>query len=1044
MTPNLDAALNDQFGFAAFRAGQREAITATLAARDALVVMPTGFGKSLCYQLSALLLPDTTLVISPLIALMKDQVDALTARGKPATFINSTLAADEQRARLSAFARGEHKLVYVAPERLRNADFRAALNQVRVALIAVDEAHCISQWGHDFRPDYLRIREFADAIRRPPIIALTATATPQVQRDIIAQLALKQPANIVTGFNRPNLALSVRYTPSDVDKLRDLATILRETDGSVIIYAGTRSKTEEITEFCNDVVKIPTAFYHAGLDNDERTRTQDAFMRDAARIIVATNAFGMGVDKPDIHAVIHYTIPSTVEAYYQEIGRAGRDGEPARGILLYSPEDRALQEWFIENDAPEPKQVRQLHRALVAAAARNANWISPTLLQRETGLNDSKLQLALRQLEVAGAFKRLGDARGLIGFEVAAANDLDLTGSAMETEKRREHRRKLLARVIEYAETNTCRRRFILDYFGDRGNADAPECCDNHTARATESRPAESDAEWVPLVILETVKTLPREVGRDKLALVVKGSHAKEMLEFGYHKHKFYGRLADLTLAHIGEVIQQLHKRNYLKTIGGEYPVLRLTPFGENALNARAAIPLSLPPLPTKQERVNKHAARKAGGTVEYTLQLAQQGLLPADIAQQRGLSIGTIYDHLAQLIEQGLVHIDTAVPPDIQTQIRDAMGKTDAPGLTPIKLLLPETISFGELRCVRAANDLAQKGPVVKQKIAEQESDRVHAIWKLGEARSKESIAALIQALDDPNGNVRRIAASALGKLEDESAVGSLMGLLSDTKPQVRQYAIKALGKIGHPAAIQTLTKIKNDPDEKEYNRSSAIAALKSIASNRKFAGKIELPAPIRASTQDAITKFLSTARPKPLRGPWHAGFALDFHSKFVGAQNDRTELGDLLYRFKYCNESSLGETIAARLAEFIAAHPDLRADVLLPIPSTSQDRAYDPVPLLARLISAKTKIVVNETALTKTRATAPQKEMTVHAQKSANVTGAFRVADLNAVRGKRVLLLDDLYDSGTTLAEATRTLMNAGAREVYVLTITKTIHAE
>ncbi|MBI5305868.1 MAG: RecQ family ATP-dependent DNA helicase [Chloroflexi bacterium] len=701
IVPDLHTALDHHFGFAAFRAGQHDALDATLSARDALVVMPTGSGKSLCFQLSALLLADTTLVISPLVALMKDQVDALVARGKRATYINSTLSAEEQQNKLNILARGWYKIVYVAPERLRNAAFLDALKHTRVALLAVDEAHCISQWGHDFRPDYLRLREFADALNRPPMIALTATATPQVQTDIIAQLGLRAPIKIVTGFNRPNLALRVRYTPDDDAKRRELAALLREHTGSAIIYAGTRRGTEEISAFCGEVTRAPAAFYHAGMADDERTRVQDAFMRDKIKIIVATNAFGMGVDKPDIRAVIHYAIPSTVEAYYQEIGRAGRDGEPARVVLLYSPKDRELQEWFIENDAPEPRQVAHLYQIL----QRAKNWVSPGYLQRATNLNDSKLQLALRQLELAGALKRLGDARGLIGVEVTPNVTLNLAESEAETEKRRAHRRKLLAQIIAYAETNQCRRQFILRYFGDAGNADAPDCCDNHRAATTApTRRAESAEEWVPLVILETARTLQRQVGTQKLAQILHGSHAQEILQFGYTRHKFYGKLADYRVGEIENVIEQLLKQGYLKTIGGKYPVAQITPLGEETVNTRAAIAIELPRAPSPTARAETHHTRQAGGTVARTLALVQQGKLPAEIAQERDLAISTIYGHLEQLVTEGKVLADQLVPADVREQICAGMREWNGQWLSDLKARLPAAITYEQIRLVVAA----------------------------------------------------------------------------------------------------------------------------------------------------------------------------------------------------------------------------------------------------------------------------------------------------------------------------------------------------
>jgi ATP-dependent DNA helicase RecQ len=706
----FDSALHEHFGFTAFRAGQREAIAAVMAARDALVVMPTGAGKSLCYQLPALVLPHTTLVVSPLIALMKDQVDALSARGKRAVFINSTLSADEQQNRLRMLARGWYKIVYVAPERLRNADFLSALKPTRVALLAVDEAHCISQWGHDFRPDYLHIREFANAIGRPPMLALTATATPEVQRDIIAQLGLTQPERIITGFNRPNIALRVRYTPKDADKLRELDALLRDERGSTIIYAGTRRDTEEIAAFCLDVLKIPAEFYHAGLDDERRARVQERFMRGDTQIIVATNAFGMGVDKPDIRNVIHYALPSTVEAYYQEVGRAGRDGKPARGILLYSPEDRALQEWFIENDAPEPQKILQLHRWLTRAALNAPKWFAPNVLQKQTGMPDHHVRSALQQLEWANVLRRVGDVQGKIGIEVISTAPPDLRASTARVEQQRAHKRQLLAQMIEYAETNKCRRQFILDYFGDPSRADAPDCCDNHVETApSAARRAASDAEWIPLVILEAVRTVKRQVGRDKIAQIVHGSRAQDILQWRYNRHKFYGKLKHLTLREIGDVIEQLIARGYLKTIGGEFPVIALTPLGEKTLAARAAIALNVASSATSQKHAEKKATLKAGGTVERTLELAQQGLNVAQIAAQRGLTIGTIYAHLERLVAEGKIAPERFIEPSVREQILAAMQQWDGQFLSGLKELLPEEISYDQIRFVVAAQKAKQ-----------------------------------------------------------------------------------------------------------------------------------------------------------------------------------------------------------------------------------------------------------------------------------------------------------------------------------------------
>lgn len=1034
---DLNVALRDHFGFSSFRIGQREAIEHALARRDALVVMPTGSGKSLCFQLPALVLDGVTLVISPLIALMKDQVDALTASNKSATLINSTLAPAEQRDRLARLARGEFKIVYLAPERLRNKELLGALAHVRVPLIAVDEAHCISQWGHDFRPDYQYLREFIPRIGKPAVFALTATATPQVQSDILNQLGLSPTvtARIVTGFNRANLNLTVRYTPNEADKFRELKSLLAENPGSGIIYTGTRRETEQVAEFVDEVARLAAAPYHAGLDKPDRTRTQDTFMRNEIPIIVATNAFGMGVDKRDIRFVIHFNLPATVEAYYQEVGRAGRDGEPARATLLYSPQDRALQEWFIENDAPTRAQTENLYRLLPCGI----HEIFLADLQRETGLSDAKLKLALTQLETIGALKRLGDERGAIWLETLPVERLDLSASEIECERFRQSKRQKLAQMIRYAETNMCRRRFILDYFGDGGPPDAPECCDNHATSAALGRIATTDAESAALTILDCVHAVSRRIGRSGVSKILAGSHAKSIKKF--QRTGFCGKLTQFKRKQLDAMVNELIQQGFIKIIGAQYPVVALSPKGTDAIEHRAAIGISVPK--TRQSAKAAQAEKKLG-TVARTHQLFGQGLAPAEIARERGLSIGTIYWHAAQLIEQGLLNVDAVIPQETQCQINAAIAQAEPRSLIAIKLLLPNAISFDELRCVWAAANPAKPSPTIRTSAGESESDRVHNLWKLGETRSEEKLATLIRALDDSSGNVRRIAASALGKIGDKSAVAPLMQLLSDTEPQVRQYAMIALGKIADPAAVQALTKIKDDPQEREYNRKSAVTALRNISMNRKSFGKSGPTAILNTPTEDAVAKFLATSHPQPLRGPWRTGFALDFNSKFAGARWERTELGELAYQFKYAGDPSIAETLGARLAELIRAKPEMRADLILPIPSTKRDRAYDPVPLLAQALEKQIGIKVNESALVKTRATELQKEMTNLIKKKANMRGAFRVTEPSVVCGRRVLLIDDFYDSGETLGEATRALLAAGTAMVCVLVLTKTIHSD
>ena len=343
--------LKKYFGHSAFRGGQEALIDAILSGRDVLGVMPTGGGKSICYQIPALMLPGLTIVVSPLISLMKDQVAALTEAGVPAAFLNSSLSLEQLRETYAKTAREQYKLLYVAPERLENESFLSLISHVPVSLLAVDEAHCISQWGQDFRPSYLKIADFiAQLPTRPVVAAFTATATKQVRADIISQLGLRNPLLNITGFDRPNLYFAVQHPTS---KLAAVWQLVRErSEKSGIVYCNTRASVERVCEFLNDK-GIAATRYHAGLSEEERHANQDDFRFDRKTVMVATNAFGMGIDKSNVSFVIHYNMPKSLEAYYQEAGRAGRDGSCGECILLYAPGDVQTARFLIQNGGNE-------------------------------------------------------------------------------------------------------------------------------------------------------------------------------------------------------------------------------------------------------------------------------------------------------------------------------------------------------------------------------------------------------------------------------------------------------------------------------------------------------------------------------------------------------------------------------------------------------------------------------------------------------------------------------------------------------------------
>ena len=399
------AVLQERFGYPAFRAGQAEAVASVLAGKETVVILPTGGGKSLCYQVPALLMPGLTIVVSPLISLMKDQVDALERRGIPAAFINSSLSAGQVSDRMAAARSGALKLLYVAPERFDAGTTLDRLRDTEISLLAIDEAHCISEWGHDFRPSYMRLAKVREGLGNPTLIALTATATPHVREDIVRQLDLGRPTVIVTGFDRTNLTYYVRSGRTDADKDGALIEELRAREGLGIVYASTRKAVERIAALLNrrHIRALP---YHAGLDDDHRREVQEAFMREDARVIVATNAFGMGIDKANVRLVVHHAMPGTLEAYYQEAGRAGRDGEPAECVLLHAYRDRFTHEYFIRTAHPRREVVERLYELLQRGgppvAALDAAQLARKL-GRKTNARD--VEAALRLLERVGAWR---------------------------------------------------------------------------------------------------------------------------------------------------------------------------------------------------------------------------------------------------------------------------------------------------------------------------------------------------------------------------------------------------------------------------------------------------------------------------------------------------------------------------------------------------------------------------------------------------------------------------------------------------------------
>lgn len=748
--------LREHFGFADFREGQREVIEAILEGKDAVVVMPTGSGKSLCYQLPAMILGGATLVISPLIALMKDQVDALRARGLPTTFINSSIDAAEQRARISALLRGEFKLVYVAPERFRSSRFLEALKSVRVALFAVDEAHCISTWGHDFRPDYLRLKSVIPDLRGAQTLALTATATPYVRSDIIQQLGLTKPEIFVSGFDRPNLTINVAHTEKEREKIARIKRLAKTHEGSGIVYSSTRKAVEQVARELQEE-GLSVAAYHAGMSDSARVKAQNDFMSGRAQMIVATNAFGMGIDKPDIRLVVHYQMPGSIEAYYQEIGRAGRDGLPSSCVLLFNYADKNTHDFFIEGSYPNAGLIQDVYNVLLSTGLKRIELSSFEIAKRAGARNEMAVQSSLYLLERAGHIDRSvapdNRIRGIVMLDSAPATQLRVNPN--DVARRAALERRKLREMIDFCYTEYCYRAHILDYFGDLHHArqcnTCGNCAPNNSARraltgfellqtsppASRTRKDPTASELVsprPLTEEETLRVrkilacatrMKGRFGKQMLAAVLRGSAAKNVLQTHLDELSTYGLLKNMRQDDILLYIDGLVAARCLRLSPDEYPTVSITESGDRVMREQERIALALPQTPEQAGAVSQfspsdrpssggHAAEQKSEptrTMLETYALLREGLSLEEIARKRNCTMATIESHLIDCVRGGHeIDIRQFVSVEERAQIETAIAEHGTEKLKPIHDSLPDSITYNMIRFIVAERLRIQK----------------------------------------------------------------------------------------------------------------------------------------------------------------------------------------------------------------------------------------------------------------------------------------------------------------------------------------------